>query len=90
MSDLPQLLRDAAGWLEDAQKAYALTAAADPVVMRQYVSEWQHAVDMCSQAIEDWWLMVSIDELTEREKSLRAAARTYSEAVARARDEEFW
>ncbi len=87
---LPQLLREAEGHLANAEKALRAASTCEPHLFRQLVSEWQHAVDMCSQSIEDWWLMVNIDELSDREKQMREAARLYSEAMVRARDEEVW
>lgn len=87
---LPQLLDEAAGHLRDAEKAWRAASTCEEHLFRQLISEWQHAVDMCSQSIEDWWLMVNIDELSDREKQMREAARLYSEAMVRARDEEIW
>lgn len=89
---LPQLLMEANGWLTKACRAADLCVeaerAGDKHKARQYVSEWQHAVDMCSQSIEDHWLLVDIEDLTERERALRDAAKTYTAAVTAARNEE--
>lgn len=89
---LPQLLSEANQWLTKACSAADMSVVAaragEEHKLRQFISEWQHAVDMCSQSIEDHWLLVSIDDLTEREKALRQAAADYTAAVNAARDQE--
>lgn len=89
---LPDLLKEARKWQADANAAASHVVAAfqsgQEHKVRQYVSEWQHASDMCSQSIEDWWLLVNIDELSEQERAMRDAAKTYTASINAARGEE--
>ncbi len=89
---VPQLLTEANGWLTKActaaDRCVVACRAGDEHEARRYVSEWQHAAEMCSQSLEDHWLLVDIADLTEREQATRAAAKAYTDAVTAARGED--
>lgn len=88
---VPDLLREARGHVDDAERFWTEIETCDnPDKLRLLVSEWQHAVDMCSQSIEDYWLQVDIEDLTERDRANRAAAKAYTDAINAARGDEPW
>jgi hypothetical protein len=91
---LPDLLRQAEARMADAiaakSKVVSSIQSNQSHLVAQYVSEWQHGVDMCSQAIEDFWSGVQVDELNAKTVKMRDAKHAYDMAVIEASGEQPW